>query len=343
MIFYPLAGTINQRYRGSPLSFQFVLHLVYESKMPNKKFQGTPTAPLNLALGFFSKFEFKMEDDNFLYRYKYLPFDNGSLCVLKEGTIKYSCPLNFNDPFDCFPYYDLNAVKRLSETRPEFIRSATKYAGLSPAEHIQRKKVVTRSIERQFEDDSFYKELMEGIGVLSLSRNPRNILMWSHYADFHKGFVVEFKIPKKLPILEKQRVDLWLPCLKVNYSSERPVFKYGIDDSNEMINKMMLSKFSAWEYEEEERVVDTNKGPGIRVYNRNRILNNVIAGAKISDKNYDELSKIVDMIRPELDSDVKLFKAVQSKTEYAIDIKAVQSKTEYAIDIPEFHFPTYET
>lgn len=45
---------------------------------------------------------FKEED--VIYLYKYLPFNEGSLCVLTEGTVKFTSPLNFNDPFDCLPH-----------------------------------------------------------------------------------------------------------------------------------------------------------------------------------------------------------------------------------------------
>ena len=34
--------------------------------------------------------------------------------------------------------------------------------------------------------------LINNIGIFSLSKVPDNILMWSHYADSHKGIVLEF-------------------------------------------------------------------------------------------------------------------------------------------------------
>ncbi|SIS82470.1 hypothetical protein SAMN05421760_105270 [Neptunomonas antarctica] len=45
--------------------------------------------------------------ENYIYRYKYLPFDpDGALKIITESTIKFSNPLEFNDPFDCITFID---------------------------------------------------------------------------------------------------------------------------------------------------------------------------------------------------------------------------------------------
>ncbi|TOC13300.1 hypothetical protein CGJ90_24575, partial [Vibrio parahaemolyticus] len=41
----------------------------------------------------------------------------------------------------------------------------------------------------------FTKSMTSSFGICSLSKTFENILMWSHYADNHKGFVVEFETP----------------------------------------------------------------------------------------------------------------------------------------------------
>lgn len=41
-----------------------------------------------------------MKQQEFIYRYKYLPFNENSLKILTEGTIKFTDPETFNDPFD---------------------------------------------------------------------------------------------------------------------------------------------------------------------------------------------------------------------------------------------------
>lgn len=39
----------------------------------------------------------------FIYRYKYLPDMLGIEGVVANGTIKFTHPAKFNDPFDCMP------------------------------------------------------------------------------------------------------------------------------------------------------------------------------------------------------------------------------------------------
>lgn len=42
--------------------------------------------------------------------YKYLPFDEGSLRIITEGTIKFTLPSEVNDPFDCAPDYETSNI-----------------------------------------------------------------------------------------------------------------------------------------------------------------------------------------------------------------------------------------
>lgn len=41
----------------------------------------------------------------------------------------------------------------------------------------------------------FSKSIKSNLSVTCFNNNPLNMLMWSHYAQSHTGFLVEFKIP----------------------------------------------------------------------------------------------------------------------------------------------------
>ena len=91
-----------------------------------------------------------------------------------------------------------------------------------------------------------------------LCTDYKNRLMWSHYADSHKGFCIEYdysqineEILKKLP-------------MPIIYTSKRPLipWKPVLDNTPENIreacNEMMLgllTKDDAWEYENEWRIL----------------------------------------------------------------------------------------
>ena len=73
------------------------------------------------------------------YSYKYLKFNEDSLKIIREGTIKFTCPLEFNDPFDCRPFIDPQSVENLPNERPDLMQKIGKPLDLSPAKRIRRK------------------------------------------------------------------------------------------------------------------------------------------------------------------------------------------------------------
>jgi hypothetical protein len=88
-------------------------------------------------------------------------------------------------------------------------------------------------------------------GILSLSSVPDSVLMWSHYADKHKGIVL--KLTASLGILEKTRKPI-IP-IKVRYCDDYPKIQFFRDDVDTRISGLIGSKAKAWEHEEEWRLV----------------------------------------------------------------------------------------
>lgn len=259
-------------------------------------------------------------EEDVIYRYKYLPFNEGSLDVLLSGTIKYSCPLNFNDPFDCMPYYNEEAINNIAKTRPDLIRLAANQKGMSPGERLANKGKLVANMRKRFKDGSFSKAYLSGIGVVSLSSDPLNILMWSHYADYHKGFIVEFRIPVKGYQNDMELATNRLLPFPVIYSEHRPQLNIGTEEDREIINKSVLTKSVIWRYESEERVIDHDRGPGIHHYNRNEIVTSVIAGMKMEKSQYNQLSEIVETIKPDIMPGINIYKAKEISDEYRISI-----------------------
>lgn len=97
-------------------------------------------------------------------------------------------------------------------------------------------------------------------GIISLSESPDNLLMWSHYADEHRGIVVEFEVDEYDPF------DLFETNTPPKYSdakfgrvSYRKSRKYPYDINEESINSIRdyyyLSKSDEWIYEKEHRFI----------------------------------------------------------------------------------------
>jgi len=102
---------------------------------------------------------------------------------------------------------------------------------------------------------------INSFGILSLTKIPNSFDMWSHYANGHKGFVLEFK------------EDFWhLPCMKSEKGDERSFGKveyvedYAINldalvgsgteiPVDLLLKELFFKKTSRWSYEREYRLV----------------------------------------------------------------------------------------
>lgn len=102
-------------------------------------------------------------------------------------------------------------------------------------------------------------------GVASLTTLGNDALMWSHYADSHRGFVIEYDITEYLDGKSKSRMLL----MPVNYTSKRVCIDENIMDEIDLVNydlkgnediiKMFLrgiyTKYSKWNIEKEWRTL----------------------------------------------------------------------------------------
>ena len=259
--------------------------------------------------------------------YKYIPFDSGSLCILTEGTLKYTNPLEFNDPFDCHPFYkdSLEEIRRGTSHAIEralgtpVTPAETK---LSPAQRSQYRNRAARALKAKMHSGEWRSGVLRDVGVVSLSSNPTDILMWSHYADFHKGFVVGFRIGVEGLVAEDlKKHGFHLLPYKVEYTSKRPMVNLGSDSKSDQMKKILLTKSEHWKYEAEQRVIDIDRGPGIHAYDRDRTLNCVIAGMRMSDGDFEVLKQAVADLNefPTL-AHVKLYRAKASRTNFEVEI-----------------------
>src|SRR2546430_940648 len=99
--------------------------------------------------------------------------------------------------------------------------------------------------------DQFRIDLEKKTRIICFSQRNDGILMWAHYADRHKGFVVGFK-PEVL-----RRDYPHSGFYKVSYGIQRPVIPHpyvGVSDENQLI-AAGTQKSMEWKYEEEWRLL----------------------------------------------------------------------------------------
>jgi Protein of unknown function (DUF2971) len=84
--------------------------------------------------------------------------------------------------------------------------------------------------------------------IASLSADPSNFLLWSHYADGHKGVAIEVEI-------DSSHRDLF----EVTYSPFSAVFSDKKQIGNGDLRYIFNSKSEEWAYEEEWRIITKNE------------------------------------------------------------------------------------
>ncbi len=216
-------------------------------------------------------------------RYKYLPFDEGSLQIISSGTIKFTKPSEFNDPFDSDPNHERDNIEEFLENRPDLIEKVSKFLNLNQQQLLQEKPLMVKRLREAIDQGLYGQPASDNVGICSLSRDPLSLLMWAHYTKYHTGFVVEFDIPIEscdLPKHEVTLLELLIPH-EVKYRKEKPIVSFE-DNIDEKLEKQFLVKGADWAYEQEERVIDYIQKDGIHEYNQTNILCSVIAGCQLS-------------------------------------------------------------
>lgn len=255
-----------------------------------------------------------MDSEKIIYRYKYREYSEDNLKIITEGTLCFSSTLRFNDPFDSAPAYDLKTIDEIFQRRPDLVRRVGDSMGLSPAKRLMRKPQFVANARRCVESGEWSKSLMSTVGVFCMSRNPCNPLMWAHYAKDHSGFVVEFKIDVDAP---RELVEDIMP-LPVNYCEKRPILDWAASGRN--VEDYLLTKSRDWEYEEEERVLDVVRGPGIYPYSREHFLSSVIVGVRIKPEHLEVIRSAVEKVSADTGRSIPVYQARLSSTDYKVFI-----------------------
>jgi hypothetical protein len=84
----------------------------------------------------------------------------------------------------------------------------------------------------------FKQDMGESYGLICFSKRWHNPLLWSHYADRHRGICLGFDVDKR--------------CLKsISYLRKRQNLQ--ISPTKESIQQLLFTKFHDWQYEQERR------------------------------------------------------------------------------------------
>lgn len=201
--------------------------------------------------------------------YKYLSSDR--IDVFCNRKIRYTQLGDFNDPYELNPNIDKIAEKeeiiKLTQTnleklvdeeyekhpivhtlisKADFLKLAKSQKGLVLQSIATLEPIVSKLLH------SFLQNVFNSsMGALSLSEDPKNELMWSHYAEEHRGYVLGFDGTHTYFNQKASPSDEFRHLRKVNYTKER--LKINLMNTNGV--EMFLTKGMKWQYELEWRII----------------------------------------------------------------------------------------
>jgi len=207
--------------------------------------------------------------------YKYNSFKKGSLENLINDKIWLSNPLKYNDPFE---FTEKN----------NFLH------------------VLNDNIEKTI------KKSQEEMTVCSFCESYEEILMWSHYADEHKGFCIEYDL--KSPKINRKFLNYLHPVI---YKKE------AFDTTKQFIDRYLgtihlfitgMTKWIDWKYENEWRyIMLESKESNLSV----KCISKVFIGMKIKPQNR---ARIINICKKK---NIPVFEAFPIYEEYKLKFSQI--------------------
>ena len=214
------------------------------------------------------------------YRRKIDPFDDNGVrtyesekglqylvSLLKSGSMKFTSPAEFNDPFDCCSTL---FSEELENSLPHDM-----------ADHINRSQQLI---------------LSKSAGVACFTTKANNMLMWSHYGDQHRSVCVGFDSDELEGnvVRNSEGNPLHHKLEKVGYVNTR---------ASEGNMGVYYHKSPCWRYEDEYRLISSWKkgepmwGPGVWGISETSI-REVVLGARMRPETKEEVIALVRSISP---------------------------------------------
>ncbi len=276
--------------------------------------------------------------------YKYLSSER--IDVLTHYAIRYTQPGAFNDPFEAKPYISnvadddeldqtIDSVLP-EETKKVYDQLPSEVREVIPYETVLKLVTQDRESMRGLFGDMVSKftpmlrslmdeKLNEILGILSLTEKPDNLLMWSHYASNHEGFVIGFDSTHKYFDQRKSTKDELRHLRKVEYRAKRPNAPLTALDGVDVF----LVKSKEWEYEQEWRIMralpDADKDIPAKPFSiylfefPAAAVTEVILGSRMAESNKLVIRTLLES-RTEYEH-VELFNAIPHKKEFRLRIE----------------------
>lgn len=208
--------------------------------------------------------------------YKYYPLNNFSVDAVVNHYLFSPHPSYLNDKYDCSG----ELIDYSNLTLEHFINRLVKELGLFSETRVRQLYETDKKwiLERAFADFNLIILFMK-FGIISLTEDPKNILMWAYYAQ-NSGFTIKLKTS----LLPK---DFFGPY-PINYCEKLEKIDFAKYDSSLCVLYQSNAKQNLWDLENEWRYL---------TYNKDGKYHPIYSGADIKTRkffyNYESIEEVI--------------------------------------------------
>ena len=241
--------------------------------------------------------------------------------VIENGSIRFTQADALNDPFETYPCFQQFKKSLEDRSHRTLERNKTRFR---PEDILAGELKIPRMVSEKVSE--LRRQLCAEYPMLSLTMKRNNLLMWSHYASAHRGFVVGFDA--KHPFFNNVQMPRTItPLRQVRYSEKRPLVPVFEECDQDLTELLFLTKSGHWTYEEELRmfaqpkvadvVLKGNDGLNIYLYRfPPECVREIIFGCLMEQPIKERISNLVKERYP----NAKLFQAALNETDFDLDI-----------------------
>ena len=204
--------------------------------------------------------------------YKYREFSDNTDKIILNSELYFASHNSFNDPFDC--NLEFREISSYSDEEFEEHRKEINIEDKNKHKYLEelRKKLISKKAK---------------VGILCMSQDYKNILMWSHYAKNHEGLCFGFDFR----LFEDEKINSSQVRYQENHEYELISF---FNPPKGEIKRMFTTKSEFWSYEKEVRFFDFDNGIGAKKF-INECLKEIIFGCKADEINIKKIIQLCQL------------------------------------------------
>lgn len=180
--------------------------------------------------------------------------------ILIHNRLKFQNPADFNDPFDC--NINIKLSKDYNFIHEHLLETDLYKTGNIPEVILELKaeNMMENHSEFEYKTNEVIRKHIKESGVSCFTTDPNNLLMWSHYADKHRGVCLGFDV--------KEDLNFFATTHPVKYINKYPTLDYIILKDEKTLTAVISTKQKIWQYENEYRIWK-KPNQGFYTFNKN--------------------------------------------------------------------------